>query len=186
MSNVSPGVFSKIIDLSQFVQAVPSTIGFIVALTEKGEDNVLKFIGSRADYISEFGEPNIGVYGKSYGQGPYCAYNYLGESGALYFMRVLSDNAAFSNIRVDAVLGTTDSTASMQITYVESINTLAEFGTNLQQSGTTYPLCFLRPIGRGQWYNKLGVRLTLLQIQHCGILMFLISMKDNQMAKMLL
>ena len=59
-ANVSPGVFSKIIDLSQFVQAVPSTIGFISALTEKGEDNVLKFIGSRADFISEYGEPDFG------------------------------------------------------------------------------------------------------------------------------
>ena len=160
MSNVSPGVYSKIIDLSQFVQAVPSTIGFIAAITEKGEDNVLKFIGSRSDYISEFGEPDISVYGKNYGQGPYCAYNYLGESGALYFMRVLSDNASFANLRVDAVFGSTDTTASMQITYVEGINTTSEFGTNLQQSGTTYPICFLRPIGRGQWYNKLGIRLT--------------------------
>ena len=160
MANVSPGVYTKIIDLSQFVQAVPSTIGFIAALTEKGEDNVLKFIGSRADFISEFGEPNISVYGKNYGQGPYCAYNYLGESGALYFMRVLSDNATFSDIRIDATIGATDTTAGYQITYVEGINDVDEFGTNLQQSGTTYPICFLRPIGRGQWYNKLGVRLT--------------------------
>ena len=139
---------------------MPSTIGFIAGLTEKGEDNILKLIGSRADFISEFGEPNISVYGKNYGQGPYCAYNYLGESGALYFMRVLSDNASYANIRVDAVLGTTDTTAAMQITYVEGMSTKSEFGTNLQQSGTTYPICFLRPIGRGQWYNKLGVRIT--------------------------
>ena len=160
MANVSPGVFTKIIDLSQFVQAVPSTIGFISAITEKGEDNVLKFIGSRADYISEFGEPNISVYGKNYGQGPYCAYNYLGESGALYFMRALSDNATFSNMRIDATFGATDTTAGMQITFVEGINSIDEFGTNLQQSGDTYPIAFLRPIGRGQWYNKLGVRIT--------------------------
>jgi len=160
MANVSPGVFTKIIDLSQFVQAVPSTIGFISALTEKGEDNVLKFIGSRADFISEFGEPNISVYGKNYGQGPNCAYNYLGESGALYFMRVLSDNAAFSNMRIDATIGATDTTAGYQITFVEGVNSVDEFGTNLQNTGTTYPICFLRPIGRGQWYNKLGIRLT--------------------------
>lgn len=160
MSNVSPGVFTKIIDLSQFVQAVPSTIGFICALTEKGEDNVLKFLGSRADFISEYGEPDISVYGKNYGQGPYCAYNYLGESGALYFLRPLPDNAAFANMRVDATFGASDTTAGFQITYVEGINSTDEFGTNLQQSGTTYPICFLRPIGRGQWYNKLGIRLT--------------------------
>jgi len=159
-ANVSPGVFSKIIDLSQFVQAVPSTIGFISALTEKGEDNVLKFIGSRADFISEFGEPDISTYGKSYGQGPYCAYNYLGESGALYFMRVLSDNATYSNMRIDATIAPGDSTAGMQITFVEGMNSVDELETNLQQDGTAYPICFLYPIGRGQWYNKIGVRLT--------------------------
>lgn len=160
MSNVSPGIFSKITDLSQFVQAVPSTIGFIAALTEKGEDNVLKFIGSRADYIAEFGEPNIRTYGKNYGQGPYCAYNYLGESGALYFMRALSDDAAYANLRINAVMGTTDTTASYSITFVDAINTKTELGTNLQLDGTTYPICILYPIGRGQWYNKLGIRLT--------------------------
>jgi len=160
MANVSPGVYTKIIDLSQFIQAVPSTIGFIAALTEKGEDNVLKFIGSRSDLISEFGEPNITTYGKNYGQGPYCAYNYLGEAGSLYFMRCLPDDAAYSNIRIDAVLAAADETSSMEITYIEGINTKAEFGTNLQQDTDNYPICFLRPIGRGQWYNVIGVRLT--------------------------
>jgi len=159
-ANVSQGVFSKIIDLSQFVQAVPSTIGFIAALTEKGEDNTLKFIGSRADYISEYGEPNIATYGKNYGQGPYCAYNYLGESGSLFFMRVLSDNAAYANMRIDATIVPGDSTAGMQITFVEGMNAVSEFGTNLAQDSTAYPVCFLYPIGRGQWYNKIGVRLT--------------------------
>jgi len=160
MANVSPGVYTKIIDLSQFVQAVPSTIGFISAITEKGEDNVLKFIGSRADFISEFGEPNISTYGKNYGQGPYCAYNYLGEAGSLYFMRCLPYNAAYANIRIDATLAAADNTASMKVTYIEGINTEEEFGTNLQNVGDDYPICFLRPIGRGQWYNVLGIRLT--------------------------
>ena len=159
-ANVSPGVFSKIIDLSQFVQAVPSTIGFITAFTEKGEDNKLRFIGSRADFISEYGEPNIAIYGKNYGQGPYCAYNYLGESGALYFIRALSDNATYATMRVDATIVPTDSTAGMQVTYVEGMNTTDELQTNLAQDGTAYPICFLYPIGRGQWYNKIGVRIT--------------------------
>ena len=87
MANVSPGVFTKIIDLSAFVQAVPSTIGFLSGFTRKGRDNELLFIGSRAEYISEFGEPNITDFGKSYGQGPYIGYNYLGESGALFWIR---------------------------------------------------------------------------------------------------
>jgi len=160
MANVSPGVYTKIIDLSTFAQAVPSTIGFIAALTEKGEDNVLKFIGGRSDFISEFGEPNITVYGKNYGQGPYCAYNYLGESGALYFMRVLSDNASYANISIDCLFGSLDTTAGFQISYLNNINSKEEISTNLIKTGDRYPICILYPIGRGQWYNKLSVRLT--------------------------
>jgi hypothetical protein len=78
-------------------------------------------------------------------------------------MRVLSDNAAYANFRIDSTIvsdATSDTTASMSVTYVEGINSTDEFGTNLQQSGNTYPVCFLRPIGRGQWYNKLGIRLS--------------------------
>ena len=117
MPNISPGVYTKIIDLSTFVQAVPGTIGLICALTEKGEDNKLRFIGSRAELVSEFGQPNINVYGKNYGQGLYCAYNYLGESGSLYFTRCLPENATFANIKIvaDNTLIATDNTATIEI-----------------------------------------------------------------------
>lgn len=159
--NISPGVYSKIIDLSTYVQAVPGTIGFICALTEKGRDNELVFLGSRSEQILEFGEPNINTYGASYGQGPYNAYNYLGESGALYFMRCLPDDAAYSNLRIDATMGSCDSSATISITYVDSLNTTTEIATNMAtQSGDVYRLCMLYPIGRGEYYNGLGVRFT--------------------------
>ena len=146
--------------LSNYVAAVPSTIGFICGLTEKGRDNELLFVGSRSELISEWGEPNIATYGKNYGQGLYNAYNYLGESGSLYFLRCMPDDAAFANMRIDAVLGAGDATATIQITYVDDINTSAELKTNLALDGTTNPICFLYPIGRGQYYNAIGVRLT--------------------------
>jgi len=158
MANISPGVYTKIIDLSTFVQAVPSTIGFICALTEKGRDNELLFIGSRSELISEFGDPDISKYGKNYGQGLYCAYNYLGESGSLYFMRCLSSNATYANIRIDAV--ETDTTADIQITYVDSLNSKTELKTNLTDLSPRHPIAFLYPIGRGEYYNALGIRLT--------------------------
>lgn len=160
MANVSPGVFTKIIDLSAFIQAVPSTIGFTAGFTRKGRDNQLIFVGSRADFISEWGEPNITEFGKNYGQGPYVAYNFLGESGAMYWMRLLPDDATYSNMRIDSQLATGDATASISITYVESLNTSAEITTNLATDGDTKPIAFLIPIGRGDFYNSLGVRLT--------------------------
>ncbi len=160
MSNVSPGVFTKIIDLSAFVAAVPSTIGFVSGLTRKGRDNELIFVGSRADFVNEWGEPDISVFGKNYGQGPYIAYNFLGEAGSLYWIRALPDDAAYANMRIDTQLAPTDATASITITYVDSLNSIAEIQTNLEQSGQVKPLAFLRPIGRGDYYNKIGIRLT--------------------------
>lgn len=160
MSNISPGVYTKIIDLSSFVQNVPSTIGLLCGFSKKGRDNEVVFVGSRSEYISEWGEPNIVDYGKNFGQGPYIGYNFLGESGSLYWMRLMADDAAYSNLRIDAQLAAADTTASISVTYVESINTKAELKTNLAVDGDTQPLCFLYPIGRGEYYNGLGVRIT--------------------------
>ena len=160
MSNVSPGVYTKIIDLSSFVQSVPSTIGFLCGFSRKGRDNQLTFVGSRADYISEWGEPKITDYKKNYGQGPYIAYNHLGESGALYWMRCLPDDATYSNLRIDTKLAAADTTASISITYVGSLNSKAEMITNLETDVDTNPLGFLVPIGRGDYYNSLAVRFT--------------------------
>jgi hypothetical protein len=159
MSNVSPGVYTKIIDLSTFVQAVPSTIGFMCGFSHKGRDNELLFLGSRAELISEFGEPNIVDFGKSYGQGPYIAYNFLGESGALFWIRLLPDDAQYANFRIDNQL-VGDGTSVTSITYVDSLNSKAEITTNLAIDGSKNPIVFLRPIGRGDYYNSLGIRLT--------------------------
>lgn len=160
MANISPGVYTKIVDLSAYVASVPGTISFIAGLTKKGEDNVMKFVGSRGEFIGEYGEPNINDYGKNYGQGPYLAYNYLGESGALYWMRALPDDAAYANIRIDGVMAPGDSTAAIQITYLDALNSKQEIKTNLETSGTTFPLCVIYPIGRGEYYNGISVRLT--------------------------
>jgi len=161
MANISPGVYTKIIDLSAYVAAVPGTIAFIAGLTAKGEDNVMKFIGSRGEFIGEFGDPNITDYGKNYGQGPYLAYNYLGESGSLYWMRVLPDDAAYANFRLDGTLSDTDSSAGIQITYLSGVNSKTEIKSNLEApDATTFPLCVFYPIGRGEYYNGISLRLT--------------------------
>lgn len=173
--NISPGVYTKIIDLSTYVQAVPGTIGFICALTEKGRDNELVFIGSRSELISEWGEPNINTYGASYGQGLYEAYNYLGDSGSLYFMRCLPDDAAYSNLRLDATLASTDNSASITISYVDDINNnTTDVTTALTASGITKRLCIFYPIGRGQYYNGLGIRIT----DHSNPLLFGVYVLD--------
>lgn len=159
-SNISPGVYTRIIDLSTYVQAVPSTIGMLAALTKKGRDNQLVFLGSRSELISEFGEPNIADYGKNFGQGLYCAYNFLGESGSLYFLRCLPDDATFSNLLISGRMTPSDATASITLSYVDNINTYADINTALVSYGHNYPLCMIFPIGRGEYYNGISVNLT--------------------------
>ena len=160
MPNISPGVYTKIIDLSTFVQVVPASIGMVMGYSRKGRDNEMIFVGSRAEFVSEWGEPNISDYGKNFGQGPYVAYNFLGESGSLYWMRVLPDDATFSNFRIDTQLAAGDATASVSITYVASLNTEGEIQSNLTTVGDTQPLAFLYPIGRGDYYNGISIRIT--------------------------
>lgn len=160
MANVSPGVFTKIIDLSTFVQVVPSSIGLACGYSRKGRDNELIFVGSRSEFVSEWGDPNIVDFGKNFGQGPYIAYNHLGEAGSFYWMRVLPDDATFSNLRIDTQLASGDATASISITYVASLNTVGEIQTNLTTVVDNKPLAFLYPIGRGDYYNGIGVRFT--------------------------
>jgi len=160
MANISPGVYTKIIDLSTYVSAVPATTGFICALTKKGRDNEAIFVSSRNDLIREWGEPCITDFGKEYGQGLYNSYNFLGESGSLWFMRVLPTDASYSNIRIDAVWDGIDTTADIQLTYISGLNSMDEIETQLTQIGDTYPICILYPIGRGDYYNLISVRLT--------------------------
>ncbi len=157
-SNISPGVYTKIIDLSTYVQAVPSTVGFICALTKKGRDNKVYFVGSRSELINEWGEPNISDYGKHFSQGQYFAYNFLGESGSLFFMRCMPDDASYSNIRINGKLASSDATCIISVSYVPSLNSMDEIETNLEQSGDIQPLCMLYPIGRGEYYNNISVR----------------------------
>lgn len=154
------GVESKIIDLSTYVQAVPSTIGFICALSRKGEDNKLRFLGGRPELISEYGEPDVPFFGKYYGQGMHNVYNFLGESGACYFMRPLPEDASYSNVRIDAVSDPVDSTSDIQISYIDSANSYDILQTSLESDNGTDPICVVYPIGRGDYYNNISIRFT--------------------------
>jgi hypothetical protein len=161
-SNISPGVYTKIIDLSTYVQQVPGTIGCICALTKKGEDNKFKLLTSQGDLLKEFGEPNIEDYGKDFSQGPYIAYNFLGESGSMFFLRCMPDDAAYANIRIDATYDATAEQPVVSTSYISttSANTKLELQGELETDGDTTPLCILYPIGRGEFYNEYAVRLT--------------------------
>ncbi len=159
---ISPGVYTKITDLSTYVAQIPGTIGCVCALTKKGEDNVFRFLSSQRELLSEFGDPNIEDYGKNFSQGPYIAYNFLGESGSMYFMRCMPEDASFANIRIDVQLAASELTPTLGLTYIQSTdaNTKLKLQSKLETDGDIKPLCILHPIGRGEYYNSYAIRIT--------------------------
>lgn len=158
MANVSPGVYVKIIDLSEYVQNVPSTIGFLALVTEKGPDNELVFTNAR-DFYKDFGEPNIAFGGKNYGQGPYVASAFLQNSDALYVLRVMPATAAYSNLVFygeSAGSYGADATSTLTVGSEPDMNTEAELKTivNFEEDDSTADAAIMFcGLGRGAWYN---------------------------------
>lgn len=97
--HISPGVYTKIIDLSTYLQAVPGNSAFVPFFSRRGPDNQLVYVTGQQDFSTKFGPPNFNNFG-DYSQGKYMAWNHLGVSGSLYAMRVLPDNASYSNLKV--------------------------------------------------------------------------------------
>jgi len=155
---ISPGVYTKIIDLSTYVQAVPGTIGFAPIISRKGPDNKLTFVAGTEDFTSLFGKPNITDYGKTYGQGPYICYNHLQVSTSLYVIRCLPDDATYSNL---FLVANTDATARIEVESHASQNTITELDTTLETVvGTKTPIAYFICIGRGDYYDNIGIRIS--------------------------
>ncbi len=160
MANISPGVYSKIIDLSTYVQRTPSAIGFIPIISELGPDNQLVFTNSQ-DFFLDFGLPNVNYAGKAYGGGPYIANSFLQESDSLYTVRVLPTDAAFSNLRLDGEitgeLGV-DGTANITSTSTAALNTDAELESNV--TAISGACLVIYGVGRGEKYNEFQIKIS--------------------------
>jgi len=187
--NISPGVYTKIIDLSQYLQDIPGTFGFCPVLTKRGPDNQLVFIGNGKDFRSLFGKPDISIFGQQYGQGPYIVHNHLSIATSCYVMRALPEEATYANLFL--ALQLVDSASSSGIDGAEPNRTeivgvsFGEDGTNTMDTvqeldsmliestitdwvtpsitgGTGYNdgfLCYFRPIGRGDSYNDFAIQI---------------------------
>ena len=69
----APDVYSRIVDLTEYIDSTPSTWGFLPLICEKGEDNKLVRV-SRSEFLKNYGEPNINYTNDAqFGLGPYVA-----------------------------------------------------------------------------------------------------------------
>jgi hypothetical protein len=163
VQHVSPGVFVTITDLSEYVREVPSTIGFIPIICEKGPDNELIYTNGR-DFIPDFGEPNILYAGRKWSQGPYVANNFLKESDSLYVMRCMPNNAEFANLLLTVTSGTAVASNVDSMRYKSELRdqvNITSSGESLDTtSGDHEAAVIFYGIGRGTYYNDFEIEIT--------------------------
>lgn len=162
--HVSPGVFTKIVDLSEYVRTIPSTIGYIPIISERGPDNQLIFTNAR-DFFIDYGEPDINYVGKDWGSGPYVASSFLEQSDSLYVMRVLPTDAQFSTIFLRTGYQTPDSSAEIETFWTSTAMTnkdAIESIVGADAPNNRY-ICAFYSIGRGAWYGSNATQTTTFQ-----------------------
>lgn len=119
ISSGFPGVRTKIVDSSQYIEALSSNmIGFICICSEKGPDNVPRMTTSASDFIRTYGAPNSAKYG----QGGYVALQYLKTLSNLYVMRVLPNEATYAFKAMKLASEDTVTTTTYQKYYTEDEN----------------------------------------------------------------
>lgn len=161
---IGPGVYFKIFDLSEYVRTTPTTIGFLPIVSERGPDNRLILTNAR-DFYLDFGEPNISFGGKLGGQGMYVAHSFLRQSDSLYVVRVMPDNATFSNLALSAGIdGPVDGTKEVVASSISGLNSQADIETIFQEQSLEdvldrtpeYGVVF-HGVGRGDWYDNFRI-----------------------------
>lgn len=146
---IYPGVYVKFVSASSYVQPMPGTVAFIAFASEKGPDNELILSNGPQYLLDTFGKPDK----IKYGEGLYTAYNFNTVSSNLYVMRVLPNDASFSNLIWNYDHATT----------TFSLNTRTDlYSYDLIDTAIAEPqtMVIFYPIGRGAYYNALSVKLT--------------------------
>jgi len=86
---VSPGVYTREVDLSLYVPALSTTIVGMIGVSSKGPTNVRTYITNQQQFIETFGAPDSSI-----GYESYAALQYLRRGRQLWFVRVVGDAAA--------------------------------------------------------------------------------------------
>lgn len=178
-----PSISSTITDNSTtYVTADGTTKLFAVFTSEKGVDNVIKQISSVSEFEFNYGQPNI----KKFGQVGYNIINWLNAGGIVYCLRVLPEDAGFANaiVNIQTKQGTKkvlnnvgelvevpDVTIRPTIT-ATNVNNVTLSAIEIDElrkptkktvDGYSNNMIFaVVPKGRGEGYNNLGFRISLL------------------------
>jgi len=186
---VHPSVSSTITDNSTvYVTASGTTKLFAVFTSEKGIDNEIKMMTSVSEFVFNYGEPNM----KLYGQTAYNIVNWLTSGGIVYCLRVLPEDAGYANaiVNIQSKVGTkqvpnvngdlvevddvelrpcvtyTNASNKTKLSIKENALNIGELegGSNKVKTVdgyTNHMLFAVIPKGRGAGYNNLGFKMSL-------------------------
>lgn len=158
MPQESSNVYSKIIDLSTYLDSVPGTTGFIPFVANKGPDNVLKKVNGVKSLVAMYGEEDINKFRKEFREGLMTAKQYASVSGDLYCMRVLPEDAQFSSLLIyrDIVNGK----EVIRWENVDALTDEASINTALVDDGDKKPIAMFYGKYRGEYYNDFWIKMT--------------------------
>jgi hypothetical protein len=99
MAFIAPGVYSSIIDKSEYtpedIVAGPYSIMF--TFSDRGEDNKIKFVNDINSYLRHFGEPNV----LKYGLPPLFVTQWLKGGSSAFVCRLMPENATYSVVPLE-------------------------------------------------------------------------------------
>lgn len=153
------------------VISTPERVNYMcVFMGGKGRDNKLIKKTSKADFVAEYGKPDV----EKYGQPILNAYASIVDLYShAYCMRVMPEDACYSNLMVLAKYKVADDNSALEVKLVsKNVGTLknsaqfqglvdAERSDETDGAGfKTIPLFGIRSLGRGRYGNSYRIRLT--------------------------
>ena len=185
LTQLHPGIISTISNETVTYSTSSGVVTMFVAdVFESGLDNKTQLVTTVDEFLFKYGEPNMAKYG----QGAYNVVNWLQSGGEAYVLRVMPDDASYShsilNIQTKVVengKSVLDNVSSeikqIDDVYIRPVNTNITLNNNSESSikneltlerpdktidgySNNFILAFY-PEGRGSFYDKYGVRISL-------------------------
>jgi len=160
MLHVSPGVYTRIFDQSEYINGIPNVNGLCFFFADRGVDNKLVYLNGEKTFRNMFPVADHSVYNE-YREGWLCTRNWVRVSASFYGMRLLPNDAAYSNLLISLNLNPADNKWYLDITSVANLNSEADLDTLIYNNPNpnVKPLVLLYTVGRGKSYNDLAINI---------------------------
>lgn len=186
LTQLHPGVYSRIQSSDDTYQVSTGIITLFAAdAFPKGKDNVVEFVGSVSEFVFKYGEPDF----TRYGQQAYNIEHWLNSGGQAYVMRLLPDDATYAHAVLNIQSRFTENGKAVfledsgETVYVDNVD-LRPTAAFVQENNKNLAvlqnelvvtrgndqdtvdgmennfILLVTPEGRGEFYNKLGFRIT--------------------------